>query len=95
MADARARLPPASGRAGERVTVEERDEQRRDALVPLDVLEARFGISRRTLFYWLKADSITTHGNGTKERAVRWGDVEDASMRSTRWPEATGLHSKL
>lgn len=73
----------------------ERDEQRRAALVPLDVLEARFGISRRTLFRWLKADGIETHGNGTKEKAVKWGDVEDASMRSTHWPGATGWHSKV
>ncbi len=81
---ARPRRNPAAG-VGE-VTVEEWDEQRRAALVPLDVLVERFAISRRTLFYWLKVDGIETHGNGTKARAVKWGDVEDASKRSTRWP---------
>ncbi|WP_045296190.1 hypothetical protein [Microbacterium trichothecenolyticum] len=58
----------------------------REARVPLDTLMAIFGISKPTLFRWLAADKITTHGNGTKEKHVKWGDIIDASKRSTRWP---------
>jgi hypothetical protein len=57
----------------------------RDARVPLDTLMAIFKISKPTLFRWLAADEITTHSNGTKEKHVKWGDILDASTRSTRW----------
>lgn len=46
---------------------------------------ALFKISRPTLFRWLAADEIPTHGNGTKEKHVKWGDIMDASTRSNRW----------
>lgn len=58
-----------------------------EALVPLDVLEARFNVSRWTIDRWLKADSIKRHVfPGGK--FVRWGDLPLDQPGSTRWRRA-------
>lgn len=56
----------------------------REALVPLDMLPNIFGVHRMTIHRWLDADDIERH-TFTEGKAVRWGDIEDASIRSTRW----------
>ncbi|WP_405375955.1 MULTISPECIES: hypothetical protein [unclassified Microbacterium] len=56
-----------------------------DVLIPLDVLRDRFGVSERTLRYWLKADSVELHRYGDGYKAVRWGDIETAAANGPRW----------
>ncbi|WP_100813038.1 hypothetical protein [Microbacterium lacus] len=59
-----------------------------EALVPLDVLEARFNVSRWTIDRWLKADSIERHVySGGK--FVRWGDLPLNHPETTRWRRAS------
>jgi len=61
-----------------------------DALIPLDVLRQRFGISESTAYRWLRADSIELVRYGDGFKAVRWGDIENAQANTTRrWTEQT------
>jgi hypothetical protein len=59
----------------------------REALVPLDTLAAMFEITERTLRRWLDADGIERVRFGDGYKAVKWGDIEDASRdrSSNRW----------
>ena len=57
-----------------------------EALVPLETIRVRFGISRATLHRWLTADGIATHPiPGRQAHAVRWGDIVRASRDTTHW----------
>lgn len=60
----------------------------REALVPLDMLPDIFGVHRMTIHRWLDADSIERHPF-PEGKAVRWGDLQDAAKRSTRWAQHT------
>jgi hypothetical protein len=63
-------------------------ERLEDAMIPLDTLPARFGVSRATIARWLTADGIRTHpipGARNNERAIRWGDIPTPNATSTRW----------
>lgn len=56
-----------------------------EARISLEGLQNRFGISRRTLFYWLKADGIRRETSPDGVTSVRWGDIVAAS-NGIRWP---------
>lgn len=63
------------------------------ALYTLEELCARFQVNERTLRKWLRRDNIPRHRRYNpvtcrEVAAVKWGDILDASKRSTRWPLA-------
>lgn len=64
-----------------------------DVLVPLEDVTRMFGVSRRTIELWARADGIQTYQfPGSKQfgtspgKAIRWGDIEAAhAANPNRW----------
>lgn len=69
-----------------------------DAAVPIAWLPRLFGVNKRTIERWMKADSLTTFPHPTEQtrpglpdQAIRWGDIPSQSAHPTRWHRRTDV----
>lgn len=66
-----------------------RTDQLEDTLVPLDTLEALFGVSRWTIMRWIELDGIARHAYAGG-KAVRWGDIPHGAGKRWRKKDTPG-----